>query len=112
MKNEQVVEEFLNDGEGKTKNLYFENKNGKMVLYSYGYHFPICIKLKDGYLFNIDGYSSTTSRHKGLLARALNFSNFKELEKVHVKDLMTSSQLNKVIDSDVLTKTEIIANKI
>jgi hypothetical protein len=112
MKNKQVIDEFLSDGDGKTKNLYFEKINGKMVLFSYGRHFPLCVKLNDGFLFNVEGYSVTTARHKGLLARGLNFSSFKELEKTHINDLMTSSQLNRVIESDALSKAEIIANKI
>ena len=38
------------------------------VVYSYGYHFPIAIRLGGGkYLFNKDGYSSTTGCHKSLV---------------------------------------------
>lgn len=110
----KVIDGFLNDEEQKYKSLYCEKTNGKMVLYSYGRHFPLCVKLNDGYLFNIDGYSKTTAQQKGDLAREFNFNSFKELEtNPQMKnDLFTTIQLNKVIESDALSKAEIIANKI
>ena len=77
-KNEDVVYNFVNDLSNiKTPNLFFEDN----VLYSYGYHFPLCIKLINGYVINLNGYSMTTARHKGLLCYAINSTNFKELEK-------------------------------
>ena len=45
-KNEEVIKEFVNYGLDETiksKHLYFEQD----VLFSYGSHFPLCIRLKD-----------------------------------------------------------------
>jgi hypothetical protein len=79
MKNKEVCELFVNgDNQAKTKNLFIEND----VLYSYGYHYPLAVRLKDGFILNPDGYSNTTSQHIGHFVRAVtNLSNLKELEK-------------------------------
>jgi len=34
------------------------------TIYSYGIHFPIAIRTKWGYIFNSEGYSSSTANHK------------------------------------------------
>lgn len=34
------------------------------TIYSYGYHFPVAVRKEGYYLFNSDGYSSSTSKHK------------------------------------------------
>jgi len=82
MKNKEVCAEFVGGYEAKTQNLFSEESDGKRVLYSYGYHFPLCVVLKDGTkLFNSSGYSATTSQHKGDMARAFNFDNFKDMVK-------------------------------
>lgn len=80
-KNIDVVEEFVNfglDEKIKAKHLFFEQD----VLYSYGSHFPLCIRLKDCWIINTDGYSMTTNTHKGHLIRSLtDCYNLKELQK-------------------------------
>lgn len=49
----------------KSKNLYVSEKG---VLYSYGEHFPLAVKLSDGSVaYNHDRYSSTTSKHLSFL---------------------------------------------
>ena len=100
-KNEEVIKEFVNYGLDETiksKHLYFEQD----VLFSYGSHFPLCIRLKDCQLINKDGYSSTTSRHKGALIRAVvgNYSydlktlelSLKNKEREDIK-LLTTQEL-------------------
>ena len=81
MKNINVINEFVNfgiDEKIKAENLYFEQD----VLYSYGSHFPLCIRLKDFWLINKNSYSNTTSTHKGHLIREVsNAENFKDAEK-------------------------------
>ncbi len=81
MKNTDVIKEFCSFGineQIKTRHLYFEGD----VLFSYGSHFPLCIRLKDGFIINSEGYSMTTSQHKGHLIRELtNCYTFKEFEK-------------------------------
>ena len=54
---------------GGRSNLYFEGD----TIYSYGGHFPIATFIENGkfVLFTNDGYSSTTAKHKGYVARAL-----------------------------------------
>lgn len=46
--------------EGSTKNMYI----GGDSIYSYGPHFPIARRLPDGYVFNSDNSSVSTSKHK------------------------------------------------
>ena len=101
--NFDVVNEFINGNDEKIKaeHLFFEGK----ILYSYSYHFPMCIKLLNGYVVNSNSYSQTTAQHKGILIRAItNEGNFTEFNKVK-KDypnivLMTTNQLKKLIDDD------------
>lgn len=113
VKNFDVVEEFINvikppKTTTKTRHLFYEDN----ILYSYGYHFILCVKLKDGYIVNSDGYSMTTSTHKGILIRAItDFFNFKEFEK-NKKDypnivLMTTNQIKNLIEILKWKKEEI-----
>jgi len=117
--NEKIINMFI-DGLEKNKhiseNVFIEKlKNGICVLYSYGYHFPLCIKLLDNtYLINSDGYSNTTARHKSLLCYALNNTNFKELQKQQNNNIMffDTNQLKNILSMGFKTKLEIIQNKI
>lgn len=53
---------------GYAANLFIENE----TIYSYGHHFPVAKKLKDGiYLFNVSRYSNSTSKHQSDTAGAL-----------------------------------------
>jgi len=80
-KNTDVIKEFCNFGcneQIQAKHLFFEGD----TLFSYGRYFPLCVRLKDGFIVNLNGYSMTTSTHKGHLIRELtDCYNFKELEK-------------------------------
>ena len=68
MKNEAVAEAFVEGKEAKTKHMFIDGRN----LYSYGYHFPIAVRLEGNiFILNEDGYSVTTARHKSLLKRAV-----------------------------------------
>lgn len=72
-RNSAVANEFASGAtEGRTENLFIEGD----VIYSYGHHFPIAVRLEgsDGgtaFLFNKDGYSNTTARHKNLVLSAI-----------------------------------------
>jgi hypothetical protein len=113
MKNENVVSEFLrsydNNEKIKTDNLFFEDS----VLYSYGYHYPLCIKVKSHnynnsgyhYFINISGYSATTGKHTGVFCRALTGFNLKGLieekkkgnfENIHL--IKSTEKLKEIID--------------
>ena len=71
--NEKIANMFTNGIEnGKSLNMFIEGK----TIYSYGFHFPISKKIKINnntylYLFNNNGYSNTTEKHKSLVLREL-----------------------------------------
>jgi len=118
VKNEDVVKSFVNGLEDtKTPNLFIEKNinNGVLILYSYGHHFPLGIKLLDNtFLININGYSNTTARHKSILCYELKNCNFKQLA-LNKHDnilLFDTQQLKKIIDLGFKNKCEIIQNKI
>jgi bifunctional DNA-binding transcriptional regulator/antitoxin component of YhaV-PrlF toxin-antitoxin module len=46
----------------KGSRIFFEGD----ILYSYGYHFPLAVKSKNGYVLNGDKYSVTTSKHQSI----------------------------------------------
>ena len=116
MKNNEITQDFINGNISKTQNLFIEkDKSEVLVLYSYGYHFPLSIKLLDGvFLINKDGYSNTTSQHKGSLCRDLGFNSFKDLEKSHNEHivLMDTDELKRVLDCGFKTYKEFIEDKI
>lgn len=105
MKNQQVCLSFVQgDRTAKTKNLFIEGS----VLYSYGYHFPLCIRLQNGFIVNADGYSKTTGNHKGYLIREMTQENsFKDFQKAKQKGqyenilLMNTEQLKTLINEFV-----------
>jgi len=61
------------------------------AIYSYGYHFPIALRLIDGWVFNTDKYSVTTSRHQSLVKTQLSGhiveANTKELKELIAQDV-------------------------
>jgi len=63
----ELVERFVKDNatRGKASNMFIDGR----VLYSYGYHFPLLVRLDWGYLQNADRYSPTTSCHQSLASR-------------------------------------------
>jgi len=121
-KNKEVAEEFANYGTDesiKAKHFYFEQD----VLFSYGSHFPLCVRLKDGWIINKDGYSNTTARHKGCLVHSLglNYKDILENCPKHIKLLTTQEirefcfkHLNekglRFITFDELNKLKIVKN--
>ena len=115
MKNKEVCAEFVGGYEAKTQHLFTETTNGKRVLYSYGYHFPLCVILADGTkLFNSSGYSATTSQHKGDIARAYGYDNFKDMVKnLNGIKLFDTNELNAIIqNSEINNEADIIEVKI
>ena len=72
MNNRQVAEAFAQGKrEGTGSNLFIEGN----TIYSYGYHFPIAIRIQGAngieYLWNSDKYSVTTSKHQRYVKDAL-----------------------------------------
>jgi len=119
MKNKDVCLDFLNKEISRTQNLFIEAKikggyKGN-ILYSYGYHFPLCILLNDNtILINENSYSQTTAVHKGHLCRCLGFKDFKDLEKNKTDDILifNTEDLKKILDADISTLQELIQSKI
>jgi len=63
----ELVERFVkhNATRGRASNMFVDGN----TLYSYGYHFPLLVRLDWGYLQNADRYSQTTSTHQGLTSQ-------------------------------------------
>lgn len=63
-------------------NMYVAQPSYHLTIYSYGYHFPIAVRTGielDGHeivLFNSDGYSNSTSKHKSHVYHALSQAGF------------------------------------
>lgn len=45
------------------------------MLYSYGYHYPLAIRVKDLFLVNCSGYSSTTAKHTSHFYSSVAYEN-------------------------------------
>lgn len=115
MKNREVAQAFLWEQEAKGSNFYSEKNNGKFILFSYGYHFPICVMLEDGTrLFNKSGYSQTTSVHKGEIARALGFNSFNDMIQKEPKTiLLTTEELKDIIrDKGINNEADYLARNL
>lgn len=66
--NSELARQFVQGAtKGKGSHMFIDGD----TIYSYGYHFPVAVRTKDGYLFNSSGYSSTTAKHKSYVNRAL-----------------------------------------
>jgi hypothetical protein len=102
MKNQEVVKAFVNgETEKKGSHLFIEGN----VLYSYGYHFPLIVRLFGGYLINIDSYSRTTSKHQGMIIRELTpFSCLSDLKRAK-----ENTNLNGILFFNTEKLKEIIA---
>jgi hypothetical protein len=88
VKNIDVIKEFVSYGTNekiKTNNVFFEQD----VLFSYGYHFPMAVRLKDGWIINRSKYSSSTSKHQGYLKRLIG-GNIKEMNTAELKEFLLS----------------------
>ena len=58
------------------------------VIYSYGRHFPIALRLKDNiFLVNIDKYSSSTSRHQSYVISAISSAHEGSIIECNTQDI-------------------------
>lgn len=96
MKNKDVADDFVNGQESRTQHLFIEGR----VIYSYGRHFPIALRLLDRVvLFNQDNYSNTTTRHKSLVARALQSAGYRlEFVKTHILSMAIREDITEFKD--------------
>jgi hypothetical protein len=101
MKNNDIINDFVNtENQTKTNNVFIE----KRAIYSYGYHFPMALKLSNNvFILNKDGYSMTTSRHKNALKRAIGNSKIIEVNTAQLKDF---------INQDIQNENQLILNKL
>ena len=63
MRTEQFIEKCVNGEitiEKRVSSVFF---NGKDTIYSYGYHYPLLMKTRAGWVLNDTGYSATTGKH-------------------------------------------------
>ena len=100
---DNIVNAFVN-GETKLKgSRMFIDGN---VIYSYGYHFPIALRLEKGvFLFNKDGYSVSTSRHKNKVKRAIEGVLTRIIE-------VSTDRIKKAIDLRINNSHELITKEI
>jgi len=110
MKNQDIATAFK-DGEATNENKTFfvEVIDGVTIAFSYGQHFPICVKFSDGVFFNMDGYSNTTARHKNLILSTLN-GDLTDSDKINTAQI--KNVVSKVRYNDVRSKAELIEQKI
>lgn len=66
--------------DGASKNMYI---NGDSI-YSYGSHFPIAKRINGGHIFNSDGYSISTAKHKSHVWRHIHKDILWELPGCHI----------------------------
>lgn len=91
--NKQVAENFADGFMGHSRNMFIDKWQDSLIIYSYGYHFPIAIRTSDIFCFvNSDKYSNSTTRHQNLTIEALKDSGF-ELE------FKTTGELQKIINN-------------
>jgi hypothetical protein len=63
MTNYEVVRSFVEEGRHRRGgNVFADERDG--ALYSYGYHFPLAVRLPDGFLVNGSHVSQSTTRHQ------------------------------------------------
>jgi hypothetical protein len=69
MSSDDLANSFSNGlTKGRASSMFIEDN----VIYSWGYHFPIAVRLSEGtYLLNTDKYSSSTSTHQTYVKRAI-----------------------------------------
>jgi len=109
MKNEQIAQAFNYGETATTKNFFTENIDGVTIAYSYGEHFPISIKFRDGFIFNKDGYSQSTTRHKNLILSYIK-------DALNDEDYKTTEQIKRIVNGikydGIRTKAELIEKQI
>jgi len=68
--NHEVMRSFVaEDRYRRGSNLFADERDG--ALYSYGYHFPLVVRLANGFLVNGSHVSPTTTRHQNLAFHVL-----------------------------------------
>ena len=90
MRNEEFIKKFFNSNGGNAKNqhIFYEDN----VLYDYGYHFPLAIKLNNGYVIvNKYKYSRTTSRHQNIILNNVDNDKLIQYNTYEMRDIINIS---------------------
>lgn len=94
--NSEICRSWANDktlitGQTTTGNIFFNNREGKRIIYSYGNHYWLAEFItEDAVIINNTGYSNTTSKHISLIVGATS----------HLKQFFhTETDLPRVLDT-------------
>lgn len=68
--------------------------DGKMVIYSYGAHFPIAKETDFGYIFNSEGYSNSTEKHKNIVLEEIKYDTVVKLPNCNPNGASEQYKLN------------------
>ena len=111
MKNELFIQNFvrgLNKDHAKNQNLFSEYN----ILYSYGYHYPLLVRLDpttpDGraiFLLNDSGYSPTTRRH---IFNARRFADGVFTGSSHDGSTTNAKRILELVNYEIKGKTDIL----
>tara|TARA_R100000789_G_C2989759_1_gene145777 strand:- start:710 stop:1036 length:327 start_codon:yes stop_codon:yes gene_type:complete len=90
--NKEIVDAFTNGETAENRNMFVEKDYfGRTIIYSYGRHFPLCLRTKKGlFIINKDSYSQSTSRQQTILRNELTFFSTaeKEVSTERLKELI------------------------
>ena len=106
MKTQELFNKFVNgESKGKASSVFIDNN----IVYSYGYHFPLALRInhRDGFKFivNKSKYSITTSKQQTWLKWKINDSQ--------ILSYMTTEELKDFIrENDGKELKEIVLNKL
>jgi hypothetical protein len=100
VKNEDVALAFVKGRKATGFSMFTDGK----IIYSWGNHFPIAYKIGYGkYLFNVDKYSKSTSKHQTYVQRAISNSDITVCDTQQIKNAISDAEQGNPI---VLIKTE------
>jgi len=103
MNNDQISEVFAKGQTTGTANNMFIDGD---TIYSYGRHFPIARWYKGVVLFNPDGYSNTTAKHKGKVLYALRGETIVYLNDCDIRKIESQQDTNSREIESLKGKTE------
>ena len=77
---------------GKERNTYDHTSNNHMfyegdTIYSFGHHFPLAVKCRNGYILNGDTYSNSTSQHQSIIRSMANKHEFITIHRITDKQI-------------------------
>lgn len=98
--NKEIIENFIDGattGHNRNKSLFIEGD----ILYSYGYYFPLIIRLKDIFLLNKTKYSNTTSKHQSICRNSVDCEEYTTNELQEIIHLTILNNLKDTTMEDI-----------